>query len=242
MKKLKKPFIIAIDSQKGGVGKSTISSLISFAMADAGLNCLLVDTDIFQRSAADSANESNSNRLSCVVIPVENLLRELKKTKLIDPFDVIVIDGRGTMDEKSKYVMEVADYFIVPVKSSQFEINSLAKFKMNVLDPIRFRRDVPGAIVINEIDEEKASCRDTQAAIEALELPYFLNNIPQSEYLKKSAGLGVPIEQYRPSSKACRMFMSFFKELCDDIGLQFPKRLLNKNKKSRISVCQSVQV
>lgn len=116
--------IIAVVNEKGGPGKSTTSTNLSSCMkVKHGLKVLLVDYDP-QGSASSWAASRDKGEGDPGVIPVismgSNLARDLPA--IAGGYDVVIIDGKPSMDARMTAALKVADLVIIPVQPSPYDI------------------------------------------------------------------------------------------------------------------------
>lgn len=109
--------IIAFVSQKGGVGKSTLSRALAREAAQGGLNTKIADLDTQQGTSVDW----HRTRLNAGIKPevaVEAFATAEQALKAAAHFDLLIIDGpartsRGTLD-----IARVADLVVQPSGAS----------------------------------------------------------------------------------------------------------------------------
>lgn len=116
--------IISVVNEKGGPGKSTTSTNLSSCMkVKHGLRVLLVDYDP-QGSASSWAASRDKGEGDTGVIPVismgSNLARDLPA--IAGGYDVVIIDGKPSMDARMTAALKVADLVIIPVQPSPYDI------------------------------------------------------------------------------------------------------------------------
>lgn len=111
--------VIAVLSQKGGSGKSTISINIARCLQLKGYNVALIDTD-----PQASAREWNA-LADDEVFPVygcdkgfsDKEIKQLEKVA-----DFVVIDGAPRIEKSMADSIRLADYILIPLKPSQLDI------------------------------------------------------------------------------------------------------------------------
>ena len=156
--------IYLVGSEKGGVGKTTLSFNLAVLRAKAGYSVLLVDADKQASSSMWASLRTQAGfepPLVCVQkygkIGVD--LLELRKN-----YEVIV-DAGGADSQELRQSIAVADRWIIPVKAGQLDLFSIAKM-IQLLEEIdeRVGRIPDSFIVLNAISPS------TKEAEEAREL------------------------------------------------------------------------
>ncbi|GJI56930.1 peptide transporter [Rodentibacter sp. JRC1] len=111
--------VIAVLSQKGGSGKSTISINIARCLQLRGYNVALIDTDP-QASAREwnaLSNEDFFPVYGCDKGISEKEIKHLEKVA-----DFLLIDGAPRIEKAMADSIKLADYILIPLKPSQFDI------------------------------------------------------------------------------------------------------------------------
>ncbi|GAB6852446.1 division plane positioning ATPase MipZ [Paraburkholderia kururiensis] len=119
--------IVLIGAEKGGVGKSTISSNLAVHLAHQGIDVVLVDTD-GQATCARfiERREEGGIRPSVPCVQrtgdVAATLRDLSKR-----YQVIVVDAGGRDSREMRSAMAVANLLLTPTRASQADLETLPK-------------------------------------------------------------------------------------------------------------------
>lgn len=111
--------VIAVLSQKGGSGKSTISINIARCLQLKGYNVGLIDTDP-QASSREWSVQSSDDFFpvyGCDKGISEKEIKQLEKVA-----DFLVIDGAPRIEKSMTDAIRLADYILIPIKPSQFDI------------------------------------------------------------------------------------------------------------------------
>jgi chromosome partitioning protein len=107
--------IIAFVSQKGGVGKSTLS--LAREAAAGGLTVKIADLDTQQGTSADW----NRIRLNARIEPalaVEAFATTAKALRVADRYDLLIIDGPARTSSGTLEIAKIADLVVQPTGAS----------------------------------------------------------------------------------------------------------------------------
>lgn len=127
--------IISVLNQKGGSGKTTISSNLAHAIACDGHKVLLVDSD--PQGSLRDWNEANEGELLPVIgLDRETLPKDLKA--ISDGYDFVVIDGAPQIAKMSVAAVKAANLVLIPVQPSPYDIWACA----DLVDIITARQEV----------------------------------------------------------------------------------------------------
>lgn len=132
--------IVLIGGEKGGTGKSTISTNLSVMRVLEKRDILLFDLDP-QRTATYWASRRDENSIEPRVASSQKILddrilnpgivirNEIKELK--HKYEDIIIDAGGAASEVLRAAMTLADVLVLPVMPSSFDVWTLSK--MNAL-------------------------------------------------------------------------------------------------------------
>jgi chromosome partitioning protein len=117
--------IILIGSQKGGVGKSTISVNICATLSNQGKDVLLVDTD--RQSSSSNWAEDRAENSS---LPTVNWVQKYDniRSSLIDlnkRYEYVIVDAAGRDSKELRTGLVAADILLMPVRPSQFDLDTI---------------------------------------------------------------------------------------------------------------------
>ena len=112
------PAVIAVTSEKGGVGKSTLAVHLAGAIAERGLRVALVDEDGRVGPSMGWARRGPG-------LPFEVLEPDEVKPKSVRDLDALIIDTEGRPKRKElRELSERADTILVPSGVSTLELES----------------------------------------------------------------------------------------------------------------------
>ncbi len=149
--------IIAVSNQKGGAGKSTVTTNLAVELAHRGYEVLVIDSDAAQQSTMvwsarrEQVNESGELPFVQVThLPAKNL-RNVHRLR--DKYEYILIDGGARITEEAHAAVAVADYLIVPVRTSELDVESTVQFLKIVSLGLKRNDSLKVSILINGINE-----------------------------------------------------------------------------------------
>jgi len=197
--------IILIGGEKGGTGKTTISTNLAALRANHGSDVLLIDTDK-QGSAdawASTRNEvKDVKRVSCIQKFGSSLPTEINN--LSNKFDDIIIDAGGRDSVELRAAMTVADKLYIPVQASQFDI-----WTLGAMDTIVNQVKIINPRLIAQAMINRASTNPSVSEVrEAQEIFKEIENISLCEIIikdriayRKAARGGLCVEELSPSDE-----------------------------------------
>jgi chromosome partitioning protein len=202
--------IISLINQKGGVGKTTAAVNLASAIAEAGNNVLVVDTDP-QGSVIQWQSIADANEFDAIHLPSPQLKKRLKTSNR--RYDHIVIDSPPAVEEITRSVIEVSNLAIIPIGPSPLDIwssqetvaivNSLRKRYRKLNVKILVYRKIPGTRLAKEARE----------AMRSYKLGILMTEISQRIAYVEAMIAGISVLKYAPRSAAAIEMRS----LCDEI-------------------------
>lgn len=145
--------IVVVASEKGGTGKTTISTNLAVIRAQNAADVLLIDADS-QRSAIDFAavrdSEGHHPELTCSSITGHGIGSELRK--LSPKFDDIIVDVGGRDSSTLRSSLLVADVLVVPFIASQFDTWGLERMNSIVGEVLLLNEKLRTIAFLNKVD------------------------------------------------------------------------------------------
>ncbi len=116
--------VIALISQKGGVGKSTLAVHLATEACAQGQRVLLLDLDP-QGSAMEWANRRGDRPPDVSGANPASVAKEIEQAKG-DGFDLVVIDTAPHADHAALQAARAADLIAIPCRPSTFDIAAIS--------------------------------------------------------------------------------------------------------------------
>jgi chromosome partitioning protein len=141
---------IAVVTQKGGAGKTTLATNLAIALAEDGGKVLLIDADR-QRTALDwfavRSEGGYNGKVSVVGIDNDTIHKQVER--LAAGYDHVVMDGPPRAEKVDRSAIMAADVMLVPVQPSSADVWA-AEITIKLIDEARtFRPELGAALVVN---------------------------------------------------------------------------------------------
>jgi chromosome partitioning protein len=187
--------ILTVGNIKGGVGKTVLAVNIAAAMAQRGLDVLLIDGDeqasaaMFAQVRADAGAKPEFTTIQLQGAAIRQQARQLR-----DKYDEIVIDVGGRDTGSLRAALTITDAVLIPFQPRSVDLWAAGQIAALVAEA----REVNGALkaysVINIADPVGKDNEDAAAVLAGLE---FIKPLPVTIVRRKafpnafSLGLGV---------------------------------------------------
>ena len=195
--------VIAVLNQKGGSGKTTIATHLARALQIGGYSVTLVDSDP-QGSARDWAAANELQQVPVVGLDRPTLQRDIKA---LAPVDYVVIDGAPQISELAASAIKAADFVLIPVQPSPYDIWAAA----DLVDLVKQRIEVTdgrlkAAFVISRAIHNTKLGAEVAEALQGYGLPVLAARIYQRVSYPSTAASGRTVFDTEPSGDAAMDF------------------------------------
>lgn len=162
--------IILIGGEKGGTGKTTLTTNLAASFALEGKDILIVDTDKQGSASAWTASREQNDyhpRIPCIQKFGKGLPEQVRD--LSSRYEYIIVDAGGRDSIELRAAMVVANKLLIPIQASQFDVWTLGNMDELVKQAKAFNSSLEANIIINrastnpsvnEADEAKSIIND----------------------------------------------------------------------------------
>ena len=135
---------VAVVSQKGGAGKTTMSVHIAVAATQAGENAVIIDLDP-QTNAASWGDLREADTPSVLAVPPGRLPQALQAAKE-EGVTFAIIDTAAKSENPALEAAKTADLVLIPCRRSFFDVDAMS-WTANLLK----LAGTPGYVVLNAL-------------------------------------------------------------------------------------------
>lgn len=206
--------IIALVSQKGGVGKSTLAVSIAWELQARGDRVLVVDADPqgTVRVTGEVAAERGATAPSIVALG-RDMYRPDQLPLLAQNFDHVVIDTPGRLGDVQRSALMVADLVVVPVGQSAADAWGIADTIELIRQAQTLRPELRAVLVITRKLPRTALGRSARDALVASGFEILGSETTYRVAWQEALAAGLGAAQYAPRDKAALETRSIVDEL-----------------------------
>ena len=208
---------IAIISQKGGAGKTTLALHLAAVAQEAGAVSLVIDTDP-QATASQWAAWRGDRAPEVIDSPPPRLAAKVEAARG-QGAEVIVIDTPPHADSAARAAVELADLVLIPCRPSAFDLSAIqttAKLVQLLRKPafVVFTAGSPNAPRVYEEAGELVDSYGTPPC------PVIL---PDRAAYRHASAQGATVTEIEPAGKAASEVREFYKWTCRQLSMSAPR-------------------
>jgi chromosome partitioning protein len=197
--------IVAVLTQKGGAGKTTVALHLAGELERQGASVLLIDADP-QGSALDwaeqRARDGRPRLFGVIGLARETLHREVPD--LAKPVNHVIIDGPPRSTALVRSAMLAADVVLIPVQPSAFDVWATQAVLGLIREAWAYKPRLRGIFVINRRVIGTRIAREVRKVIGDLGIPALDASLAQRVIFAETAGTGMLAAEIDPRSAAAR--------------------------------------
>jgi chromosome partitioning protein len=192
--------VLALLSQKGGSGKTTLAAHLAVALG-AGRRVVLVDTDP-QRSVAAWWRARGKETPELMETPAGEIIGTVRRIRAGGSGGLIVVDTMPSVAADIASIARAADYVLIPCRPSILDLRAIG----GTVEVVRSVRTA-AAIVLNAVPAprgagEASVTHEARGALRQYGLPVLPLVIGQRAVLAHALAAGLAVEEFEPDSKA----------------------------------------
>lgn len=198
---------LAIISQKGGVGKTTLATCLAVAAEQDGRKTAIFDLD--PQATASFWKDIREAETPAVASIQAIRLPAMQKAARESSAELVIIDGAAVARDVAFEAARAADFVLIPTKTAVFDTISMT----HTLEVVR-QCEKPFSVVLTfvpPVGKETEDAVEAASALNASICPIQIGN-RKAYFRAQSAGLAV--QEYEPDGKAAAEITKLYAYAC----------------------------
>jgi chromosome partitioning protein len=204
---------IAIISQKGGAGKTTLALHLAAAAHDAGRVALVIDTDP-QATASQWAAWRQDAPPEVIDSPPPRLSAKIAQARG-QGADFIVIDTPPHADSAARAAVEVADLVLIPCRPSAFDLAAI----QTTVKLVQLLRKPAFVVFTAGSPNAPRMYQEAGELVEGFGTPACLIQIADRAAFRHASAEGRTVMEFDPNGKAAEDIRQIYRWTCLQLGL-----------------------
>lgn len=199
--------IVAVISQKGGSGKTTLALHLAVASAVSGKDTAIIDLDP-QASATKWSDRREAELPVVISAHASRLPNEIKRIKDAG-CEILFLDTAPHSDSAALEAAKIADLVLVPCRPAIMDMEAIS----NTLDLIR-AKNAAIFVVMNATAAQGQEAEEAIEAITQLDVSVCPIQIVSRVAFSRSIITGQTAQEYEPNGKAAKELSSLHAFMC----------------------------
>lgn len=204
--------VIAILSQKGGAGKTTLALHLAVAAERAGLSAAVVDLDP-QASAAGWGDSRNGDTPAVVSAQAARLPQVLAAAQHAGA-DWVLIDTAPHSESAALAAARVADLILIPCRPAILDLRAIG----STVDLAKLAGK-PAVVVLNSVPPRGSLGEEAKQAVAGYAVEIAPVTIGQRAAFQHALTAGLVAQEYEPNGKAANEVTQLYLWSCQQIGV-----------------------
>jgi len=187
--------VIAIISQKGGAGKTTLALHLAVAAEAHGKPAAIVDLD--PQASATSWGDSREAETPVVVSAQSSRLQKVLEAARAGGAAFVIIDTAPHSESAALAAARAADFILIPCRPAILDLRAIS----NSIDLAKMA-DKPAAVVLNAVPPRGSIAQDAEQAVSGYGVPVAPVHIGQRAAFQHAITAGQVAQEYEPGGKA----------------------------------------
>ncbi|HQT75199.1 MAG TPA: ParA family protein [Acidiphilium sp.] len=204
--------IIAVISQKGGAGKTTLAVHLASAAVAAGFTTAIIDLD--PQGTAASWGDRRTGSTPEVISGQAVRLPALTAIARENGADIVILDTAPNADQSASLSTRIADIVLIPCRPSTFDLEAIeTTFLLTKV------AQKPSYVVLNAVPPRSGIGREAADGLRAGGAQVAPHQLTQRAAFGHSVIDGRTAQEFEPGGKAAQEITLLFSWLCGIVGI-----------------------
>ena len=188
------PIIIGVVSQKGGVGKSSVSRMIAREFAHIGWDVKIADMDFQQGTSFHWARSRNDHRIE-PEIRVEAFTSVAKALRDAPSFDLYIFDGAPAASAATREIAAAADVVLLPTGLATDDLRPQVLLAHELIKAGVSSEKI--AFILCKVGDSQAEISDARQYIEKAGFRVLTGEVPERTGYRRASDFGRSVTETR---------------------------------------------
>ncbi len=203
---------LAIISQKGGAGKTTLAIHLAVAAERDGKPSAVVDLD--PQASATSWGDSRKAETPVIVSAQPSRLDKVLAAAESAGAVLAIIDTAPHSESASLAAARAADFILVPCRPAVLDLRAIS----HSIDLIKLAGR-PASVVLNTVPPRGSLAQEASAAVATYDMPVCPIHIGQRTAFLHALTAGLTAQEYEPQGKAAEEIANLYKWVCKQLNM-----------------------
>ena len=202
--------VLSFLNQKGGVGKSTLSTNAADYLHRQGWKTLLIDADP-QATTSDWAALREEMPFPVISLARNNMAQEILAHA--QNYDRVVVDGPPRAEALSRAVIIASDLIVIPIEPSGASDWASQTTIQQVQQARPYKEDLKSVFLVSRIIVNTVISRSIREHVADHGIPVLESTVANRVPFAEALTMGKTIFEWAPTSAAAREFSTVMKEI-----------------------------
>jgi chromosome partitioning protein len=203
---------LAILSQKGGTGKTTLALHLAVASERAGKTCAVIDLD--PQASSSGWKDLRAQESPAVVSAQAARLMQVLATAEEHGADLVVIDTAPHAEGAALAAARAADLILIPCRPAVLDLKAIG----TTIDLVRIAGN-PAAVVLNAVPPRGSLAREAGEVVHTYGVALCPVSLGHRAAFVHALTGGATAEEYEPRGKAAQEVTQLYKWICKQVGM-----------------------
>jgi len=208
---------LAVISQKGGTGKTTLALNLAVAADASGLTAAIIDLD--PQASAKEWSKSRESESPVVISAHASQLDEVLSAARENGAAISIIDTAPHSERDALAAARAADLILIPCRPAILDLRAMASTK-ELADLAR----TPALAVINAAPPRGHLADEAAQAIRGYGIEVAPTTIAQRAAFVHSLTVGQTVVEYEPGGKAAEEIVALYEHACQHANMPTAKK------------------
>jgi chromosome partitioning protein len=203
---------VAILSQKGGTGKTTLALHLAVEAERSGAATVIVDLD--PQASASSWSDLRQQETPAVISAQAARLAQVLTTVEAHGAALALIDTAPHAESTALAAARAADLILIPCRPAILDLKAIGI----TIDLVRIAK-TPAVVVLNAVPPRGSLAREAGEAVEGYGIPLSPVSLGHRSAFVHALTAGATAQEYEPRGKAAEEVTKLYTWICKHVGM-----------------------